>query len=132
MILEQAAALRMAKINAGSRNSVFYAEEAKARQAAGDSSGALEILDLAVKNGCDDEYTKAIRASIFWKTDESTAKASVVRMSNADFYNNEASRRYTRGDISGALELLNFAVKHGCADERTQKIRSNILRKSKR
>jgi hypothetical protein len=66
----QAAALRMAKINAGSRNPVFYADEAKARLAAGNSSGALEILDLAVSNGCADDYTEAIRASVLRKTDE--------------------------------------------------------------
>lgn len=129
---QQAAAIRMAKIKAGSRNSAFYNDEAKARRAVGDSSGALEILDLADKSRCADKYTEAIRASILQKTDESTAKATVVRMSNADFYNNEAQRLYKRGDSSGALELLNLAVKNGCADEQTKKIRSKILQKSKR
>ena len=43
---DQAAALRMEKIRAGSRNVVFYADEAKARLEAGDASGALEILVL--------------------------------------------------------------------------------------
>jgi hypothetical protein len=61
---EQAAALRMAKIHAGSRNAVFYNDEAKARLAAGDTQGARAVLDLADKNGCANDYTAAIRKRI--------------------------------------------------------------------
>ncbi|MGR3175601.1 MAG: hypothetical protein ACUZ8N_13535, partial [Candidatus Scalindua sp.] len=61
--------IRMAKINAGSRNAVFYADEAKARHATGNPSGALEILDLAEKNCGEDDFTDAIRASILRKID---------------------------------------------------------------
>ena len=60
----QATALRMAKIHAGSRDAVFYNDEARARLEAGDPEGALQILDLAEKNGCADDYTASTRASV--------------------------------------------------------------------
>ncbi|MGZ5009250.1 MAG: hypothetical protein ACXV8W_15205 [Methylobacter sp.] len=38
--------------------------EAKVRLEAGDAKGALAILDKAEQNGCADEYTQSIRASV--------------------------------------------------------------------
>ena len=61
---KQASDLRMERINAGSRDAIFYTDEAKARLDAGDAAGALDILDKAKRNGCADEYTEAIRASV--------------------------------------------------------------------
>ena len=63
----QATALRMEKINAGSRHPALYNDEAKARLEAGDAAGALEILDLADRHGCSDKYTDSIRASVLRK-----------------------------------------------------------------
>ena len=54
-------------MDSGSRNAVFYADEAKARQEAGDTEGTLEILDLAETNGCADDFTAAIRADVLRK-----------------------------------------------------------------
>ena len=64
----EAAALRMAKISAGSAHAVFYSDEAKARLDAEDYDGALEVLDLAHKNAAADDYTEAIRASVLRRT----------------------------------------------------------------
>lgn len=75
---EQATSLRMAKIKAGSRNGAFYADEAKARLDGGDTEGALEILDLADKNGAADVYTESIRASVLQRIDP--AQAAALRM----------------------------------------------------
>jgi hypothetical protein len=58
----QAAALRMERIRARSRDAVFYADEAKARLETGDTRGALKILDLAEQNGCANDFTASIRA----------------------------------------------------------------------
>ena len=91
----QATALRMAKINAGSRDSAFYADEAKARLDAGDTAGALELLDLADKNGAANEYTESIRASVLQQTDPKQAVALRMAKINAGsrnsvFYPDEA------------------------------------------
>ena len=91
----QATSLRMAKINAGSRNAAFYADEGKARLDAGDTEGALQILDLAVKNGAADEYTESIRASVLQQTDPKHAAALRMAKINAGsrdaaFYADEA------------------------------------------
>ena len=66
----EAAAIRIERIHAGSRDAVFYNDEAKVRLAAGDLSGALEILDLAEKNGGSNDYTAAIRASVLQQSDQ--------------------------------------------------------------
>ena len=66
---DQAAALRMEKIGAGSRDATFYADEAKARLEAGDATGALGILVLVEKNGCANDYTTAIQASALRRND---------------------------------------------------------------
>jgi hypothetical protein len=57
----------MGRINAGSRDPVFYADEAQARLKAGDAAGALEILGLAEQRGTVDEVTPLVRASILRK-----------------------------------------------------------------
>jgi hypothetical protein len=57
----------MGRIRAGSRDPVFYNNEAKAGLDAGDARGALEILDCAEQNGCADEYTDAMRAKVLRK-----------------------------------------------------------------
>ncbi|RQT42600.1 hypothetical protein DF050_37630 [Burkholderia cepacia] len=74
----------MAQINAGSRNGVFYADEAKARLDAGNAQGTLEILDLAEKNGAASAYTQAIRASALQQTDPTQAAANINSGINCD------------------------------------------------
>jgi len=60
---EDAARLRQQKIQARSRDPVFYVAEAQARLAANDAEGALAVLDQAVRNHADNEYTANIRAT---------------------------------------------------------------------
>jgi hypothetical protein len=47
---------------AGSRNCVFYNDEANARLRAGDFGGAREMLELAVKNNCANQVTSVLWA----------------------------------------------------------------------
>ena len=131
----EAAALRMEKIRAGSRDAAFYNDEAKARQEAGDPAGALEILDLAEENGCADDYTAAIRADVLQQSGQAP-EAAALRMEkiragsrHAAFYADEAKARQEAGDTEGALEILDLAETEGCADDYTAAIRANVLRK---
>ena len=133
---KQASALRMEKIRAGSRNAAFYANEAKARLDEGDTQGALDILDLAARNGCADDFIEAIRANVLQQSGQAK-QASALRMEkiragsrNSVFYNDEAKARLDAGDTQGALEILNWAVKNGCADDFTEAIRANTLQQS--
>lgn len=58
---EEATVIRLRQIEAESRNSVFYNDEAKFRIRSGDVDGAREILTLAVFRNCANKYT-----SILW------------------------------------------------------------------
>ncbi|MDQ3744653.1 MAG: ATP-binding protein, partial [Acidobacteriota bacterium] len=132
---DHATALRMERIHAGSRDSVFYADEAKARLEAGDAPGALEVLDLAERSGCGDEYTAAIRASALQQSGHAS-KAAALRMERIHagsrdpvFYVDEAKARLEAGDSRGALEILDLAEQRGCANEYTAGFRAKVLRR---
>ena len=131
----EAAALRMAKISAGSAHAAFYSDEAKARLDAEDYDGALEVLDLAHKNAAANDYTEAIRASVLQRTDPS--KAAALRMAkisagsaHAVFYSDEAKARLDAEDYDGALEVLDLAHKNAAADDYTEAIRASVLRRT--
>ncbi|MBJ6726551.1 hypothetical protein [Geomesophilobacter sediminis] len=128
----QAAALRMELIRAGSRNTVIYVQEAKVRLDANNRSGALEILDLADKNGCENDFTAAMRGTILQQTDPAQAAALrveriVAGSRNAAFYTDEAKARLEAGNPSGALEILDLAEKNGCADDITRSVQGAVL-----
>jgi 6,7-dimethyl-8-ribityllumazine synthase len=125
----------MEKIHAGSRSVAFYNDEAKARLEAGDAPGALEILALAEKNGCSDDYTAAIRANALRQSGKGD-QAAALRMENihagsrnAAFYADEAKARLAVGDAPGALEILALAEKSGCGNDYTAAIRASALRR---
>jgi len=58
---DQASRIRMNKINNGTKNPVFYNEEATARINSNDPQGALNILALAEKRKCFNAYSKTIQ-----------------------------------------------------------------------
>lgn len=130
----KATLLRMTRINGGSSDPVFYVEEAKARLVDDDTKGALEILDLAEKNGGDNDYTTAVRATILQKTDSLTATS--LRMErildgsrNSALYSDEANVRLAADDHQGALDILDLAVKNNCADHLIEVMRVATLQK---
>jgi predicted phosphodiesterase/tetratricopeptide (TPR) repeat protein len=130
---EMASRLRMEKINAGSRDPAFYADEAKARLSAGDAQGALQILDLADQRQCGNDTTAAIRSSAL-KADGQAGAADLLRMAkinegsrNPAHYNDEAKARMARGDTVGALAILDLASERRCADDHTDAIRADAL-----
>ncbi|MEP7125058.1 MAG: hypothetical protein ABJE95_29280, partial [Byssovorax sp.] len=102
----------------------------------GDAAGALEILDLAAKNGCDNEFTAAIRTSVLQRSGRG-GEAAALRMEkiragsrHAVFYADEAKARLEAGDAAGALEILDLAAKNGCENEFTAAIRTSVLQRS--
>jgi predicted MPP superfamily phosphohydrolase len=136
--VEKASELRLTKIQAGSRHPAFYVDEAKARMDAGDAKRALEILDLAERNGCANDFTASIRASVLQQSGQSS-EASELRLTKIQagsrdpvFYVDEAKARMNAGDAKGALEILDLAERNGCTDDFTASIRASVLRKQKK
>ncbi len=130
-MLDKASALRMLQIKTGSSNAAFYNDEARARLDADDPNGALEILDLAEKNECTNDYIDATRATALQKIDPN--KASDLRMAkinakskNSVFYNYEAQARLNAHDPDGALEILDLAENIGCTDDVSDAIRATV------
>lgn len=134
---EQASVLRIREINVGSRNPVFYNDEARARLEAGDAAGALEMLDLAEQRGCTNDYTISVRASALDQVGQ-RGQAAALRMEQVNagsrdpvFYADEARARREAGDAAGALEILDLAEQRGCTNEYTAAVRASVLRKHK-
>ncbi|WP_306546645.1 metallophosphoesterase [Desulfobulbus sp.] len=132
---KKASALRMERINAGSRNAVFYVDEAKELLRAGDVAGALAILDRAESIGCADDFTASVRASALQQSDP--VKASALRMErinagsrDAVFYADEAKELLRAGDVVGALAILDKAESIGCANDFIASVRASALQQS--
>jgi hypothetical protein len=128
-----ASALRNKRIDAGSTNAAFYADEARYQSERGNQDEALRLLDLAHKRVCANEYTESIRATVLEKKGDKAA-ASALRnqridagSTNAAFYNDEARYQSEQGNPDEALRLLELAQKVGCADEYTESVRATVL-----
>ncbi len=131
---DEASALRMGKIKAGSRDPIFHNDEAKAQLRHGNVNKAIDIFERAVKKGCTDEYSYAILANALHKSGK-LDKATAIRMdhiaagsSNPAFYADEAKTRIEMNDQKGALYILNLAEKNGCANEYIVTLRAKLLR----
>nr|VFJ62549.1 MAG: Calcineurin-like phosphoesterase [Candidatus Kentron sp. FW] len=61
---EKASKLRRARIAAGTRDPVFYNDEAMYLRERGELDAALAVLDRAEKNGCTDEHNRTLRRNI--------------------------------------------------------------------
>lgn len=110
-----ASKVRQQRIKEGSGNPAFYNDEAQALLKAGDSKGALAVLDLAAQNHAANEFTDSIRAQALDKEGR-TEDAAQLRLAkiragsrNPAFYNAEAQARLDTGDADGALAVLNQA-----------------------
>jgi tetratricopeptide (TPR) repeat protein len=130
-----ASQLRLTQIEAGSRNPVFYADEAKYLMDSGKPKDALAMLDQAATLGIDNEYTQSVRASALAASGDPAA-ASQLRLSlieagsrNPVFYADEAKYLMDSGKLDEALAILDQAVKLGIDNKYTQGIRQSVLRK---
>jgi Tfp pilus assembly protein PilF len=130
---EAAAALRQQLIQSGSRDPIFYNDEAVYLRDKGQFTQALDVLDLAEKRGITDDYLLAIRASIFQATGEGQ-QATALRQQliqsdsrNPVFYNDEAVYLRDNGQFTQALDVLDIAEKRGITDDHLLAVRASIL-----
>lgn len=135
---DEASRLRMERISIGSHNAAFYADEAKyLLDDKGDPTGALAILDKASGNGCDNDFTIAIRATALQALGRGD-EASRLRMEkinggsrNSAFYADEAKYLlHDKHDPKGALAILDQARSNRCTNDFTAAIRAMALRAS--
>jgi len=133
-----ASKLRRSMIDSGSRNAVFYNDEAKYLIESNQPQQALTLLDKAVKLGIADDYIQSVRATAIAKSGDPVA-ASKLRRSmidsgsrNAVFYNDEAKYLIESNQPQQALTLLDKVVKLGIADDYTQSVRATAIAASAR
>ncbi|HKH43173.1 MAG TPA: metallophosphoesterase [Thermoanaerobaculia bacterium] len=132
----EASRLRQERIDAGSRDAAFYADEALYQHRKGNSAGALRILELAEKNHAADDFTLATKAQILGESGQ-VAEGSRLRQeridagsNNAAFYNDEALYQHRKGDSAGALRIIELAEKNHATDDYTFVIKTQILGES--
>lgn len=130
---KEASDLRMAQIKSGTRNPIFYNDEAVKLRNLGDTEKALELLDVAENLNATNSYSVTIRASIHEKSGD-CKKASELRqkhikagLKHSALYNDEAIYFFTLGLFNEALSVLDEANKIGISDDHNLSIRTQIL-----
>jgi lipopolysaccharide biosynthesis regulator YciM len=130
---EEASRLRQAQIAAGSRDAVFYHDEAIYLRDANRPDEALQVLDKAERAGIADEYTLSVRASILERLGEGE-EASRLRQAqiaagsrNAVFYHDEAIYLRDANRPDEALQVLDRAERAGIVSEYLLSVRASIL-----
>jgi len=132
---EKASRLRRERIDGGSRNAVFYNDEAIWLRDRGELAEAMAVLEKAEKVGAADDYTKAIRASVMEKQGDGDGASRLRRgwidggSRNSAIYNDEAIWLVNEGRLAGAMEVLEKAEKAGAANEYTKAIRASVMEK---
>jgi predicted Zn-dependent protease len=130
---EDAMALRQAKIDAGSNNSVFYADQAKAFLDQGTPREAQRILDLAQSRRLANDFTESIRASVLTALGQHE-DAMALRQAKIDagsnnsaFYNDQAKAFLDQGNPREAQRILDLAQSRRLANDFTESIRASVL-----
>lgn len=127
---EAASTMRQSRIKAGSSNSAFYADEANFLLDINDKKGAIEVLDSAVRNGCDNDFILSIRATALDRLGK-YEEAEIIRMEKIStgssvsvFYNDMANILISKNDVQGAIDILDLAVKNLAVDAYSYSLRS--------
>ena len=131
----EASALRRRHIDAGSRNAVFYADEARYLADTNRLEEALALLERAAGNGAANDHTEAIRADLLQRSGQG-GEASALRRRhidtgsrNAIFYNDEARYLADSKRLDEALALLERVDALGIGDEVTKILRGQLERR---
>jgi len=130
---EKASKLRMNIIESGTKNPVFYNDEADYLLKAGKYEEALLIIERAEKAGASNDFIISVKAKIFEQTGE-LEKASKLRMNiiesgtkDSVFYNDEADYLLKAGKYEQALLIIERAEKAGASDDFIMSVKAKIL-----
>lgn len=132
---DEAARLRQEKIDAGSRNSVLYADHAKwLLDKMGNIEAALTVLEQAQKRKCANDITEAIYASALEAAGRDGEAASLRQERigagslNSAFYADHAKWLLDKkGDTESALAVLRQALQYVGSDEVIAAIRARAM-----
>jgi hypothetical protein len=129
----EASALRMERINAGSRNTAFYSKEVRWLYTQGREADAIHLLDFAEQRGMSSDYVASIKANnleALGRSEEASA-VRVERISagshNPVFYVGEAIWLRNQGKSDEALALLAQAEQRGITNDYIISIKANVL-----
>jgi len=129
----EASVLRRGRIDAGTRNRVFYNDEALYQwEERDDPAEALRVLEQAERASCADDHTFSVKARLLDALDRGEEASQLRRgriaagTRNPSLYNDEALWLRERGDYDEALALLGQAERKGCADEYIRTLRRSI------
>ncbi len=129
---DEASALRQERIEAGTRDPVFYNDEAVLLDKQGRKDEALRVLALAFDLGADDHHSRAIRDRLVGGDAASASRQEAIRdgSTNPADYNDEAVFLDQQGRTEEALGVLRLAVGRGIADDYTYAIQARLLEKT--
>lgn len=129
-----ARSIRLQKIEEGSQNSAFYADEAQYLLNERNGAEALKVLDLAIKNGCENDFIISIKTTALEEVGD-IQEAQELRMerinagtTNSVFYNKAAVTLIRRGEPEEATRILDLGKSLNATDAYTLSIRQSALR----
>jgi len=125
--------IRQKMIEAGTKDSVFYSDEAKYLSDQGKHDDALDLINLAENNKISNDYALAIKARILGKIGKKKEASSIrikqiaLNSQNPAFYTDEAEYLLQQSKYDKALEILDQAESIGANNEYTKSVRAKIL-----
>lgn len=129
----QADLLRQQKIDAGSSDPVFYADQAKRLLQQQHYTQALELLALAERRGYMNDYLNAIKTDVLQQSGQGQ-QASILRLQqieagspNPVFYNDEACYQQAQQNYPKALAIIDQAATRGCLNHHLLVVKASIL-----
>ncbi|MCD1597821.1 metallophosphoesterase [Rheinheimera aquimaris] len=132
---DEARKIRLQKIREGSKNSAFYADEAQYLLNKRNSKEALKVLDLAINNGCENDFIISIKTTAL-EEDGDIQSAQELRMkrimagsTNSVFYNKAAITLIDSGAPEEAIRILDLGKSLNATDAYTLNIRQSALSK---
>ncbi|NQZ07151.1 MAG: metallophosphoesterase [Algicola sp.] len=133
---ESAFDLRQQQIIAGSDDPVFYADQALAYVKQDKPGLALDILELAEKNGANNNHTLNIKTHILEQSGDIKAAMALRQQqidsgtANPAFYTDQAQAYLAENNPNEALIVLDLAEKNGAGNDFTLSIKANALDQS--
>ena len=132
---EEASAIRRDRIAAGTRDPIFYNDEALYRwEKLNDPAGALAVLEEAKRAGVADDHILSVRGRVLEALgrgqEASRLRRGRIAAGTQDpaLYNDEALYLKKQGDFDRALAMLDKARARGCEDEHIRTLRASIER----
>ncbi len=132
---EEAFKLSQEKIESGSRDAVYYNDQALYFSQKGQNHDALEIIKKAEVNGAMNDHLYSVKTEVFQKMGkyDEASKLRLLKIESGStepiFYNAEALHLSKKNHNENALEIINRAEKNGAVNDYSYSVKTGILQK---